>query len=96
MTNHIDRVREQAEKEAVGVFGKQREADLLPADYYQAGQMSGYIMGQIALASRLIREKIADTLANINNFGPERVTPGPLEHAAADAILALLTVEQQR
>ena len=88
MSDHIARVREQAERAAVGVFGKQREADLLPADYYQAGQMSGYIMGQIALASRLTREKIEQVI--------EREVDLALSSrlVLADAILALLTGEE--
>jgi hypothetical protein len=83
MTDHIARVREQAEKEARKLYAR------VPLSVSRYSKMD-FRNGAVWLASRLTQEKIADTLANINNYGPERVTPGPLEHAAAAAILALL------
>ena len=77
MSDHIAAVRAQAEKEAerrLDAFRK--HVGFAPED--AAWWQMGFIEGQVALASRLAREKIAGA-----------ITHRPTGQSAADAVLAL-------
>ena len=92
MSDHIAAVRAQAEKEALKLF---------PDDSWRRNEeRSAYVEGQVALASRLTREKIAEAVhrsvyktLDIEDLTDENY----LElFDQADAIMALLVDDTQR
>ena len=81
MSDHIAAVRAQAEREAERLWPSYQTVGFSGA----ADRQAAYVEGQVAIASRLTREKIADAITN-----------RPTGQSAADAILALLVDDTQR
>lgn len=101
MTDHIDRVREQAEREAFDrVDAHLREsADPQPAKF-RSGYRVGFVEGAAWAASRPTQDDIADALAGAHDewcvllkefLAGRGDDPGSQYEYKADAIRALLT-----
>ena len=106
MPDHIAAVRAQAEKEAEDLYPKPhrepKNVNQRASNTIYAAFRDGYVRGQVDLASRLTREKIAIALAKRKARDWDSM-PGALHVAAihaeypnADTILALLVDDTQR
>lgn len=94
MSDHIAAVQAQAEKQALKLF---------PDDSWRRNEeRSAYVEGQVALASRLTRKKIAIALAKQkardwdSMSGVLHIAAIHTEYPNADAVLALLVDDTQR
>lgn len=86
MTDHIARVREQAEKEALRINRIHRE-NLGDNEMFDSAYALGFVNGSMWLASRLTREKLEGSLIEVDPDLSEQ--PNYLK-ALTDAILGLL------
>lgn len=98
MTDHIDKVRKRAQDEAAEEYPW--TGRVIP-NITQQDRRIGYISGQVALASRLTREKIAEAIYAHSEVDDTSMyclcgfhADGDLAGHQADAVLALLKGEE--
>lgn len=93
MSDHITRVREQAEKEAERRrANRKRHPENVSAESWSYGNYFGFIDGAAWLASRLTRENIAYVIHPVygKRFHPEICEGCEVALEKADAVLALI------